>query len=92
MVSSEISCRDERRSKNQPEQCQSERDRGLQRQILTPANVLRELARVVVEAAREPEVADRQVAVRVHEEVRRLEVAVEHVRAVDVLERAQDLV
>ena len=44
-----------------------------------------------VDAARQPEVGDLEVAVLVDEQVGRLEVAVQHVRRVDVLERAQDL-
>ena len=43
------------------------------------------------DAAREPEVADLEVAIRVEEQVRRFEVAVQHRRRVHVLERAQHL-
>mmetsp|Transcript_38820 Transcript_38820/g.124449 ORF Transcript_38820/g.124449 Transcript_38820/m.124449 type:complete len:351 (+) Transcript_38820:695-1747(+) len=56
-------------------------------------DVLRQLARgVVVDAPGQAEVADRQVAVRVHQQVARLEVPVQHRRRVDVLETAEDLV
>ena len=64
----------------------------LRRAVPARDDVLRELARVVVEAPREAEVADGEVAVAVDEQVRRLEVPVEHGRAVDVLEPPQDLV
>ena len=55
-------------------------------------HVFGELARVVVDAARQSEIADRQIAVAVHEEVRRFQVPVQHVRRVDVLQAPQDLV
>ena len=45
-----------------------------------------------VRHARQPEVAHLEVAVAIEQQVGRLEVAVEDVRAVDVLERAEDLV
>ena len=46
----------------------------------------------LVGGAREPEVADLEVAVGVEQQVGRLEVAVQHARRVDVLEAAQELV
>lgn len=45
-----------------------------------------------VETAREAEVAHRQVTIRIHKQITGLEVAVQHVRGVDVLERAQNLI
>ena len=61
--------------------------------VPTRHDVLRQRVLVLrVHAPREAEVADRQVAVGVHEQVRRLEIAVEHVRAVHPLEPAEDLV
>ena len=46
----------------------------------------------LVKPAREPKVANLQLAVRVHEQVARLEVAVQHVGRVDVLQAAERLV
>ncbi len=57
-------------------------------------HVLCEGARVVVVRvgdAAQAEVADAQVAVRVEQQVRRLQVAVQHVGRVDVLKTAEDL-
>ena len=53
---------------------------------LLPARVRR------ARAAREPEVCDLEVAVRVQEQVRRLQIAMDDVRAVHRLERAERLV
>ena len=71
------------------------RQHDLRRAVPARRNVLGHEARVVllgVRDAREAKVADLEVAVAVEEQVRRLQVAVQHVRRVDVLERAQDLV
>src|SRR6266702_1403594 len=46
----------------------------------------------LVEPAREPEIANFELAVRVHEQVARLEVAVEHISRVDIFQTAQRLV
>ena len=46
----------------------------------------------LVEPAREPEIADLELAVRVHEQIARLEIAVQHVGRVDVFETAERLV
>ena len=46
----------------------------------------------LVEPAREPEIANFELAVRVHEQVARLEVAVEHISRVDIFQAAQRLV
>ena len=46
----------------------------------------------LVEPAREPEIANLELAVRVHEQVARLEIAVQHVGRVDVFEAAERLV
>ena len=45
-----------------------------------------------VDRAREAEVADLQVAVLVHQQVARLQVTVEHMRSVDSVHAAEDLV
>jgi hypothetical protein len=50
------------------------------------------LLRVDRETARQAEIADLELAVGVDQQVTRLEVTVQHVRRVDVLEPAQDLV
>ena len=44
------------------------------------------------EASREAKVADLELAIRIDQQVARLEIAVQHVGRVDVLESAQDLV
>ena len=46
----------------------------------------------LIEPAREPKIADLEFAVRVHEQVSRLEVAVQHVGRVDVFQATQRLV
>ena len=46
----------------------------------------------LVKPAREPKVAYLELAVRIHEQVARLEVAVQHVCRVDVLQTAERLV
>mmetsp|Transcript_30582 Transcript_30582/g.105689 ORF Transcript_30582/g.105689 Transcript_30582/m.105689 type:complete len:246 (+) Transcript_30582:597-1334(+) len=55
-------------------------------------DVFCEFARIVVDASSEAKVADGQVAVAVHQQVRGLEVAVKHRGAVDELQTAEDLV
>ena len=46
----------------------------------------------LIEPTREPKIAYFEFAVRVHEQVSRLEVAVEHVSGVDIFQAAQRLV
>ena len=46
----------------------------------------------LVEPAREPEIANLELAIGVHEQVARLEIAVQHVGRVDVFEAAERLV
>jgi hypothetical protein len=46
----------------------------------------------LVEPAREPEIADLQLAVRVHEQIARLEVAMEDISRMDILQAAERLI
>lgn len=70
-------------------------EHDLGRTIPTRRHVLGQEARVIVVGigdARQPEVAYLQVAVRVQQQIARLEVTMQHVRRMNVLETAQDLI
>lgn len=75
-----------------------ERQHDLGRAVPSRRDVLGHEARLLAigvrgaRAAREPEVCNLEVAVRVQEQVRRLQIAMDDVRAVHRLERAERLV